>query len=61
MDTALIKGIARSIDFFGTLTDQEAYEPDWVALGGDWTVVGEDIRRALEHEAQPSGQLRLFD
>ena len=53
-----LKGSARLFDFFGTLDEYNYKETDEEADGEsifrDWSLVGNDIKTALEHYGQNS-------
>ena len=53
----LLEGIARSIDFGGTLSEYNVFPypemADQIALTWDWTIVGESIHEALEKNPKP--------
>lgn len=61
------KGFARSIDFFGQLSNLRRGLDDVldaVSIGDDWQAVGEDLRKALREESSAlknDRQLKLFD
>lgn len=57
---SFIEGVARVIDLGDTLTEYNnsitPEQADWLALRSDWTVVGEDLRRAMLQAAREAEQ-----
>lgn len=49
------KGVARVLDFFGTL-DEYKYsdEPDSELIQKDWEMIGNDLMKVIKHEKQSS-------
>lgn len=52
---SFLEGVARIIDLGNTLGEYNTSEtPDEIAISRDWTIVGNDLRTALESEGKTS-------